>query len=164
MNLTPPAVYASFSQQGVSEDALRLRREWDLLFGSLVNYCTLGSQFGQLRCALARLPEEAGRVDWDGHGGAPVDRDSLIFAKQLAQFLPFSAPAPEVSVDPDGEVSFDWRGSTRHIVSCSISPTGTLRYAGIIGASEVHGKEPWQDGIPEAIVRLLQRMVSTTAP
>lgn len=92
--------------------------------------------------SLAALARDAASVNWDGHGAAPV-----------------TLPAPEVSIDPDGEVSFDWYAGPRRTLSMSLDPFGTLRYASIIGGSEKFGLEPWRNGIPESVLRLLQKVV-----
>jgi hypothetical protein len=66
--------------------------------------------------------------------------------------LPDGLPEPEVGVDPDGSVSFDWEG-----LSISLGPDGELRYAGIVGGVEDYGEMPWGDGIAEVVVRLMSR-------
>ena len=148
-------MYAPLPQHGVSEDALRLQDAWldslEAWFGS----SAMGVQYMRVQHALASLAREAGHANWDGYGAEPVDRESLAFAKRVAQMLPMNLPEPEVGVDPDGEVSFDWEWGKRQRLSFSVGPTGTLRYAAIVGGSETHGSEPWRDGIPKSIVRLL---------
>jgi hypothetical protein len=157
----PPAIYTPLSQHGVSEDALRLQSAWVDSLEAWMGSSAMGAQYMRVQNALASLVGEASRANWDGYGSEPVDRGSLAFAKRLAQMLPVSLPEPEVAVDPDGEVSFDWECGKRHRLSLSVGPNGTLRYAGIVGGSETYGTEPWRDGIPETIVRLLQKAVSS---
>jgi hypothetical protein len=155
-----PAIYAPLSQRGVSEDALRLQGAWENSLDDWIRSSAIAAQYMRVQNALATLVVEAGRPNWDGYGAEPVDRESLAFAKRVAQMLPVSLSEPEVAVDPDGEVAFDWECGKRQRLSLSVGPSGTLRYAGIDGDSEAYGTEPWRDGIPEAIVRLLQRVAS----
>ncbi len=157
----PPAIHAPLSQHGVGEDALRLQSAWADSLEAWIRSSAMGAQYMRVQNALASLVAEAGRANWDGYGSEPIDRDSLAFAKRVTQMLPMSLPEPEVVVDPDGEVSFDWECGERHRLSFSVGPSGTFRYAGIVGASETYGTEPWRDGIPEPIVRLLQQVVSS---
>jgi hypothetical protein len=157
----PPAIYAPLSQHGISDDALHLQSTWLGSLEALIGSSAMGVRYMRVQDALASLVLEAARDNWDGYGSAPVDRASLGFAKRVAQMLPVSLPEPEVTVDPDGEVSFDWECGKRQRLSFSVGPSGTFRYAGIVGGSETYGTEPWRDGIPEAIVGLLQKVASS---
>lgn len=159
----PPAIYGPLSQPGVSIQALQLLTDWRTLYTELAGRCASGAEYAQILVSLATLAREAAHAGWDGYGAAPINPDSLAYAKRLVQILSFnlgSTPTPDVSVDPDGEVSFDWDGGAKHHLSFSVSPGGAMRYAGIAGGSEAYGTEPWRDGIPETIVRLLQEVVS----
>ena len=156
----PPMFDAPLPQHGVSEDALRLQNAWVDSLEAWIHSSAMGAQYMRVQNALASLVGEAGRANWDGYGSQPVDRESLAFAKRVAQMLPVTLPEPEVAVDPDGEVSFDWESGRRQRLSLSVGPTGTLRYAGIVCGSEADGTEPWRDGIPEAFMRLLHKVVS----
>lgn len=118
----------------------------------------MGTQYRQMQSALAHLAGEAARDNWDGYGASAVSQEALAFAKRIAHFL-VAFPAPEVSIDPDGEVAFDWRANPRCSMSLSIGPAGTLRYASIMMGSENYGTEPWRDGLPEAVARLIHRTV-----
>src|SRR6266446_4383651 len=51
------------------------------------------------------FPEIQEAVSEDGSG---VDEATIRAAELFAYCLPRFGPVPEVSVDPDGEISFDW--------------------------------------------------------
>jgi len=157
---SPPAVYETLAQRGVSDDALRLRQGWETLYQTFVNSVALGSQYHRLRLDLDAIAVEAGTSGWDGYGAKAISPDALSFARRLARMLPATPLAPDVSVDPDGEVSFDWDAGSRRRFSLSVNPSGAMRYASITGSSENFGLEPWRDGIPEAIVRGLQKLAA----
>src|SRR5436309_1337779 len=161
--LSPPALFAPFSQTAVSEEAAVLRQHWQALFETILSSIVMGDQYRQLQVALAALARDAACGNWDGHGASPVNDAALAYAGRVAQMLPVTIPAPEVSVDPDGEVSFDWYASPRRSLSVSIDPVGTLRYASIVGGSENFGLEPWRDGLPESVLRLLQKVATREA-
>jgi|SRR6185503_725783 len=154
----PPAIYAPVSQSGVSEDALRLRQGWQNVLATIVGSVAMGSQYYRLHGALADLAQESAVLNWDGHGAQAINLEALGFAKRIASMLPISLPVPEVSIDPDGEVSFDWRVNPSRSLSFSVSPSGTVRYASVIGSSESFGSEPWREGLPESVASLLQKM------
>lgn len=154
--LTPRGFYAPLSQVGVSQAAMGLQSDWEAMFETVVNSVTMGTQHHQIQLALIDLAREAAKSNWDGYGAAAVSEGALSFAKRIARFLPLTVSPPEVSVDPDGEVAFDWRTDSRSSISFSISSLGTLRYASINKGSENYGLEPWRDGLPESVARIIQ--------
>jgi hypothetical protein len=92
---------------------------------------------------------------WDGYGALPMNAQAYNWAKVFIQALPTSAHVPEVSADPDGEVSIDWFCGQRGTVSVSIGPTGRLSWASLIGHNSVRGTEWIDDGIsPEMLSQL----------
>src|ERR1022692_4550787 len=66
---------------------------------------------------LEELSINASRPNWDNLGSAPLDSDTYQIAKRFILALPSSLPAPELTVDRDGEVNFDWFGSGGQIFS-----------------------------------------------
>lgn len=108
---------------------------------------------------LERLTSEIGEVVADSREAAiPVDRDTAHAALDFALLLPRFTPLPEVSADPDGEISFDWFGPSGKMFSVSINKTGRLSYAGWFREdSRVHGTEKLVDSFPEEILRGLLR-------
>ena len=84
------------NEAGVSDDADRVRRRVE---ESLEHY---------LKPRLAQLIPEVNDVMDDSRAAAiPVDRDTARVAISFASLLPRFAPLPEISPDPDGEISFD---------------------------------------------------------
>src|SRR5260370_4207061 len=104
------------------------------------------------------LPEvESLTVDSD-EGQIPVDSDTVRAAMQFAYSLPRFGPMPEVSADPDGEVSFDWIGPTGKMFSVSVNKNNRLAYAGWLGEeSRIHGIENLADTCPQQIVRGIEK-------
>lgn len=162
IEFSPPALCSTFSEpSGVSQEAIVLSEGWRLwLREDILVSVALGSQYRQLEQALAELENEAAVADWDGNGAAPIDQKALDYARRIAEILPVTIPAPEVCVDPDGEVAFDWYVGPKQSLSLSVSPAGVLQYASLCGSSELSGLEPWRDEFPESIARVLQRIVA----
>ena len=89
---------------------------------------------------------------------SPVSEDTAREAVKFAILLPKSLPIPEISSDPDGEISFDWIGKTGAMFSVSVDTTGRLAYAGRFGEkSKVHGIEQLSESCPQEILRGIQR-------
>lgn len=94
-------------------------------------------------------------------GLAYVDERTEMVAVKFALQLPASVPMPEVAVDPDGEVSFDWLGQAGKIFSVSIDRNGRLAYAGRFGQnSKMNGVEQVSDICPPEILLGIDRAVS----
>jgi hypothetical protein len=88
----------------------------------------------------------------------PVAFDTVNASIAFARLLPRIVPIPEVSADPDGEISFDWVAASGKMFSVSVSGSGRLSYAGFFGENaRVHGTEELVDGLPEEILRGIQK-------
>ena len=70
-----------------------------------------------------------------------MDRNSYEESLRFLDMLPGTTPAPEVSVDPDGMVAFEWHEEPRWVFSVSIETNGELVYAGLFGNCKTHGTE-----------------------
>ncbi len=88
----------------------------------------------------------------------PVSLDTATQALNFALLLPNSLPIPEISSDPDGDISFDWISKTGKMFSASIDGTGRIAYAGRFGErSKVHGVEQLSKSLPQEILRGIER-------
>jgi len=91
---------------------------------------------------------------------APVDLNTIKVAWAFAKRLPRSLPAPEIAVDPDGEIAFDWFGPTGKMFSVSVNNNGRIAYAGRFGGtSRIHGTEQLSETLPQEIIRGIQKAV-----
>lgn len=94
----------------------------------------------------------------DDSGGKTPDRATIMAAIEFAYCLPRFVPIPEVSVDPDGEISFDWLSLSGELFSVSVNKQNQLAYAGWFGEkSRIHGIEQLAESCPEEIVRGIQK-------
>jgi hypothetical protein len=88
----------------------------------------------------------------------PVDPDTIRAATQFAYSLPRFGPLPEVSADPDGEISFDWIGPSGQMFSVSVNKQNRLAYAGWFGEkSRIHGIEQLAESCAQQIVRGIEK-------
>ena len=114
--------------------------------------------FGQRYWALAEAYQEALEDNWDGYGALAASTETYRSAVLFLDLLPSSAPDPEVAIDPDGDVSFDWHLGPRANFSVSISAAGQLSYAGLYGQNSNYGSESITDGLPRAVLDNLRRL------
>lgn len=107
---------------------------------------------------LAKAVERASVDNWDGHGARKIEPRVSQLACRFLNTLPSAVPAPDVGVDPDGDISFDWSVARDRQLTVSLSPDGTLSYAGIFGAAARHGKEEFEDAVPQELVEAIRRL------
>jgi hypothetical protein len=136
-----------FASAGVSDVARQVKRS---LEESLGHYLEPGLE--------RLLPEiENLRVVSDENPIA-VDPGTIGAAELFAYSLPRFGPMPEVSADPDGEISFDWIGPSGRMFSVSVNKQNRLAYAGWFGEkSRIHGIEQLAESCPQQIVRGIEK-------
>lgn len=97
--------------------------------------------------------------NWDGYGAEPVNEFSFFLAKSFLHKLPSTYPKPEISVDPDGEISFEWLNGDDKIFSISFSEKNEISFAGIFSTGEIHGIEEFSEyEIPKKIFENIKRL------
>jgi hypothetical protein len=105
---------------------------------------------------LEEIRGEASRDSWDGYGGKLVLPETFDNARMFLEALPISAPAPEISADPDGEVSLDWMFGLRKALSVSIGADGRCTFVWMNGQRTYRGTDYLDDdGIPSTIANAL---------
>ena len=67
-------------------------------------------------------------------------------------------PAPEIGVEPDGEVVFEWYGGKRKVFSISMGSRNELTYAGLYGISKTFGVEQFYGNIPDTLLDNVSRV------
>ncbi len=108
---------------------------------------------------LYEVLEECGRSNWDGYGAQPVSFETYEKAKRMITALPFGIPVPQISAEPDGEITFEWYVTPSRIFSISVGPNNELSYAGLFGASRTYGTEIFYDEIPQTVLSHIKRVV-----
>ncbi len=121
---------------------------------------SLGSDRQESLGELYEVLRECGRSDWNGYGSQPVSFATYERAKQFLLVLPREIRKPEVSADPDGEISFEWYKSPSHVFSVSISGNNEINYAGLFGASRAYGSEVFHEEIPQVVLAHVRRVAS----
>lgn len=102
--------------------------------------------------------DESSDPDWDGRGVALM---TLSHALRFLDHVPAGYPAADVSVDPDGEISFEWYREPRRTFAVSVGPDGRLSYAGLFGDSRIRGSEAYfMDELPPEVHSSLRRVFS----
>ncbi len=106
---------------------------------------------------LAAIAGECRLPNWDGQGAVPVSPDTLRHAQRFVNSLPSGIFGASVGVEPDGHMTLEWYRDPHWTLSVSVSPESNLYYAALFGASDVRGREVFQDDVPDLIFNLIRR-------
>lgn len=155
----PPAfLLLDTSDRSVSSDGkklnelLRKAREPDT---SIV----LGARWRALDLACA----EAAFPGWDGEGSAPTTPAVCEQAKRFLEALPPAYPDPEIWVDRDGDVVFEWASSADWVFVVVLDGAGILRYSGLFGEAKAYGRERFGSEVPGVVGEHLARFAPQLA-
>jgi hypothetical protein len=89
-----------------------------------------------------------------------LSKVTLAKAVQFAIALPSDIAQPEVSVDPDGEVAFDWADNV-NILSVSVGAAGRITYAGKFEAVSTSDTLRFTERIPRSLGDALKSFRTT---
>ena len=78
--------------------------------------------------ALRSFAKQCSEGDWDGYGAEAVSDTGLLCAETFIRALPDGIAMPEISAEPDGQISFDWL------------PTKTKTFTLSVGSSNMPGR------------------------
>lgn len=80
-------------------------------------------------------------------------RAPFELARRFLIALPADLPIPELSVDPDGEIAFDWVGERGRNFSVSLGVSGKLSFAGKLGPEKcIYGMDQFDEVVSREIV------------
>lgn len=102
---------------------------------------------------------ECASENWDGYGASPIHNDTYTNALRFLHNLPYNLPSPDVSPEPDGDISFEWYCNPSHVVSISVGPKGYLYFAALIGLKKRYGSEPFGGEIPQEIFDVIHQVI-----
>ncbi|MFL5245108.1 MAG: hypothetical protein ACJ8FY_23645 [Gemmataceae bacterium] len=140
---------------GVSKEARAVAKATEIAKGRLsrTNYFGNWAAFDE----LAAVWEECQRPNWDGYEAVPVSRETLTTARQFLFSLPLSYPVPSIGAEPDGDLTVEWHFGPQRTLSVSITATGDLHYAALLGPSRAYGTEPFFGEVPDRILTLIRQ-------
>lgn len=108
---------------------------------------------------LHQLANECAVVDWDGYGAEAVNAGALMCAEAFVRALPDELPLPEISIEPDGAIAFDWMPHLTKTFTLSVGGSNRLAYAWIDGTDRGHAAVRFDDAeIPPRVLTELQRL------
>jgi hypothetical protein len=149
-----------YTNRGVSEDASIIEKRISGISDDFLYSIRLGETIIHTFQLLNEALQECSIDNWDGYGAKSIDFNSYLRAFRFIYALPRAIPIPDITVEPDGEIAFEWYNGKRQVLSVSIGGKGELTYAGIFGNNKTHGTEYFEDEIPKTILDYIRRIFS----
>ena len=97
--------------------------------------------------------------NWDGYGARPIFKSVRKYVNKFLDALPVDTPTPELSPDPDGEISLEWCYARNKMFSISIGKKGRIAYAVLDGERRSSGTEVFEKEMPESIIFQLKNFL-----
>lgn len=135
----------------------------DVVASARAKACASIAQHGTQISSLASLSEivgDASNENWDGEGGLPVCAKAVARTAHLISMMPNDWPAPDIGVDPDGEISLSWTTGRRRTVSVSIGPESKIAMAWIIDGEKAYGADSFTTELPVLLTAQVDRILS----
>ncbi|MBI4267523.1 MAG: hypothetical protein HY662_01915 [Chloroflexi bacterium] len=140
--------------QGISEDAKWLEdREQTVGIDS-----TNAQSYTGLQDELLDLFLEHRNDNWDGYGAKAVTEEALASAFTFLTMLPTTITQPELSVEPDGSLVFEWYQRPGRVFSVTVEKAEQLSYSGLFDSSLTSGIESTEENSPEVIELILRHI------
>ena len=113
---------------------------------------------------LHQMADDCAEEDWDGYGAEAVTVAALARAEAFVRALPEDILLPEVSVEPDGAIAFDWMPHPSKTFTLSVNAGNRLAFAWIDGTDRGHAAVKFNDGkIPSRVLTELERLTRHAA-
>ncbi len=96
------------------------------------------------------------------HGMTVEHSTVLALAKSFLLAFPRELPQPDLDLDSDGEVLFDWRGHHGQMMTISLREDGRASFAARRGNMDSdNGERQFKDAIPKKILQLVQEITQS---
>jgi hypothetical protein len=90
--------------------------------------------------------------------GTTVAESALLtLAQRFLLVLPGDIPAPEIDLDNDGDILFDWHGSGLKMFTLALAENGRVSFAARLSPTKKRsGSDQFLDSIPQEIAELVR--------
>jgi len=109
---------------------------------------------------LESIAAECRFANWDGHGAAPLARESYVAARNVLESLPLGSPPPSIGASPLGLITLEWYKSKHRILTVIVDASGELHFAALLGPAKIFGREPFFGDVPVSILRLISQVLT----
>jgi hypothetical protein len=142
--------------RGMSAQAFSLKTHCVSVVKQFTQPVTTGQKQRELTASILQLLQDISASQ--RHNDKGVNQPShhtILSALKFASLVPNKYPNPEIDIDPDGEVSFEWYIKPNQILTASIRSDGRIVYAGLNGMEKISGKDYLKERFPSGIAAFL---------
>lgn len=149
----------SYPSKGISDDAIKISELFEKFKEKVfLDNITLGWPRKEVLEALENIYQECSIDNWDGYGAVSINIHSYNNARKLIETLPINIPIPEATIDPGGNIAFEWYQSPSKIFTICLEGYNKIIFAGIFGDKRIHGTEDFVGNIPDLILYNIKRV------
>ncbi len=91
-----------------------------------------------------------------GYPSVTVHTLTQLWSRSFLMRLPLWVADPDIGVDPNGDLTFEWFAGQDHILSISLAPSGSVVYAYANGLRRENGCDDIIHAIPANLIELLR--------
>ncbi len=150
-----PWMLVDFQDNALSDSARDLRQLREQSIGSIWRNSQSSAFRIKLLEELYAIAQDCGSDGWDGYNALAVDFQTFACAVEFIREMPNISSLPELSADPDGDVSFDWHFGNAGIASIAVDGNHWLHYAVTIGPRRFAGRLPKSERFPSQVQEIL---------
>lgn len=148
----------------VSMEASALRERAALIEQNYELSIALYDYKARLLQSLYEFAKECSDDNWDDYDASAVSEATVANAEKFIRALPDSLEMPELSVDPDGSISFDWIPDSTRTFTLSVSGSNRLAYAWIDGLDRGHATARFENGaIPDRVLTEIKTIANNAS-
>ena len=108
---------------------------------------------------LSQVVLEAYEDGWDGYNALKIRPNSIGYSLQFISLLPPNFLNPDVAIDADGEVAFEWGRHPRETISLRIGASGGIKYASLLGYTPKYGTIYLSYKVPEDLTGEISKFI-----
>ena len=122
---------------------------------------TIGNYYQRIEELINTAVIENLQESRNGNISDIINMNSYYNSFKFVKMLPSSIPIPNIYVETDGMIEFEWYINPKRLFSVTIEDSNKLIYAGIFGDDDNnYGTKRFEDEIPRDIFNNIQRLYS----
>lgn len=147
MNMLAPV----YMLEGFSEPAIGIQKELKTIFKTMQPTKRLVACNDILEAFIEGQDE-----NWAGYASRPISKIVYQNALDCLYGLTSDIENPEIGLEADGCITFEWFRNPSRLVSVSIGEDRKLHYAAMLGGRKAQGAEPFYGEFPQQILTLIR--------
>jgi hypothetical protein len=146
---------------GRSQEAQHVSKLFEEIKTDFARSITIGNYYQRIEELINKAVREHLEENRVGALLDIINIYSYFNSLKFTKMLPSSIPIPNIYVETDGMVEFEWYINPKRLFSITIEDSNKLIYAGIFGDDiNTYGTERFEQELPRKIFENIQRVYS----